>query len=212
MLNPLVVDGQIRGAVAQGVGAALLEQCRLRRRRRAAPEHALRDYLLPTAVEVPQIEIDHLSSPSPYTPDGVKGMGESGMIATPAAVAPRRRRRAQAPGRRIDRTPRLPAHPSRADRGAHARHRHRSGLTEGAVYTITPMVVAFGPQREKSRFTYMHNFGDKVDIPYVSWLIRGEGRNILVDAGCSADDYKKHIRGDEPLDARGRGLRRTSST
>ena len=64
------------------------------------------------------------------------------------------------------------------------------------MYTITPMVVALGPQREKSRFTYMHNFGEKVDIPYFSWLIRGEGRNILVDAGCSADAYKTQIRGD----------------
>jgi N-acyl homoserine lactone hydrolase len=67
------------------------------------------------------------------------------------------------------------------------------------VHTITPMLVAIGPNREKSRFTYMHNFGEKVDIPYFSWLIRGEGRNILVDAGCSADAYKEHIRGDEPL-------------
>src|SRR5438128_2016006 len=62
--------------------------------------------------------------------------------------------------------------------------------------TITPMVVAVGPRREKSRFTYMHNFGAKVDIPYVSWLIQGDGRTILVDAGCSADDYKQHVRGD----------------
>ena len=62
------------------------------------------------------------------------------------------------------------------------------------MHTITPMLVAIGPNREKSRFTYMHNFGEKVDIPYFSWLIRGEGRNILVDAGCSADAYKTHIR------------------
>jgi glyoxylase-like metal-dependent hydrolase (beta-lactamase superfamily II) len=44
----------------------------------------------------------------------------------------------------------------------------------------------------------MHNFGEKVDIPYVSWLIQGAGRNILVDAGCSAEDYKTHTRGDRP--------------
>jgi glyoxylase-like metal-dependent hydrolase (beta-lactamase superfamily II) len=68
------------------------------------------------------------------------------------------------------------------------------------MYSITPLVVAYGPQREKSRFTYMHNFGEKVDIPYVSWLIQGEGRVILVDAGCSAEDYKEHVRGpDAPL-------------
>ena len=72
------------------------------------------------------------------------------------------------------------------------------------MYTITPMVVAIGPQREKSRFTYMHNFGEKVDIPYVSWLIRGEGRTILVDAGCSAGDYAQHVRGDDgPLQLAG---------
>lgn len=66
------------------------------------------------------------------------------------------------------------------------------------MHTITPMVVAYGPRREKSRFTYMHNFGEKVDIPYVAWLIEGGGRVILVDAGCSADDYKRQIRGDAP--------------
>jgi glyoxylase-like metal-dependent hydrolase (beta-lactamase superfamily II) len=63
------------------------------------------------------------------------------------------------------------------------------------MYTITPLVVATGPQREKSRFTYMHNFGDKVDIPYVAWLLRGDGPNILVDAGCSAADFAEHVRG-----------------
>lgn len=68
------------------------------------------------------------------------------------------------------------------------------------MFTITPLVVAIGPQREKSRFTYMHNFGQKVDIPYVSWLLRGDdGRVILVDAGCSATDYRERIRGEGPL-------------
>lgn len=65
------------------------------------------------------------------------------------------------------------------------------------MYTITPLVVATGPQREKSRFTYMHNFGEKVDIPYVAWLLRGEGPTILVDAGCSASDFAEHVRGGE---------------
>lgn len=75
------------------------------------------------------------------------------------------------------------------------------------MYSITPMVVAYGPQREKSRFTYMHNFGDKVDIPYVAWLIRGEGRVILVDAGCSAGDYRDRIRGEGPLKLAGETFR-----
>jgi N-acyl homoserine lactone hydrolase len=64
------------------------------------------------------------------------------------------------------------------------------------VYRITPLVVACGPRREKSRFTYMHGFGEKVDIPYVAWLLRGDGPTILVDAGCSAADYREHVRGD----------------
>jgi N-acyl homoserine lactone hydrolase len=67
------------------------------------------------------------------------------------------------------------------------------------AYTITPMVVAVGPQREKSRFTYMHGTGQKVDIPYVSWLLQGDGPTILVDTGCSAEQYRTRIRGDEPL-------------
>lgn len=61
------------------------------------------------------------------------------------------------------------------------------------MYTITPMVVAKGPQREKSRFTYMHGCGEKVDVPYTTWLIQGNGLNALVDTGCSAEDYKAHI-------------------
>lgn len=68
------------------------------------------------------------------------------------------------------------------------------------MYSIDPMVVAFGPHREKSRFTYLHHAGVKVDIPYVSWLLQGNGRNILIDVGCSAADYAEHIRPqDQPL-------------
>lgn len=68
------------------------------------------------------------------------------------------------------------------------------------TYTIEPMVVAVGPHREKSRFTYMHNAGVEIDIPYVSWLLRGPDINVLVDVGCSAQEYKDYIRPtDQPL-------------
>ena len=68
------------------------------------------------------------------------------------------------------------------------------------TFTITPMVVAYGPHREKSRFTYMHYAGETIDLPYVSWLIQGEGMNVLVDVGCSATAYQEHIRPkDRPL-------------
>ena len=67
-------------------------------------------------------------------------------------------------------------------------------------WKITPLVVAIGPQREKSRFTYMHNFGEKVDIPYVSWLLQDGSHNVLVDTGCSAADYAAKVRpADGPL-------------
>ena len=45
------------------------------------------DYLVPTAVDVPRVEISHIESPSPYTPGGIKGMGEGGASAPPAAIA-----------------------------------------------------------------------------------------------------------------------------
>jgi carbon-monoxide dehydrogenase large subunit len=86
MINPMIVDGQIRGAVAQGIGGALLE--RVVYDEDGQPQTGtLMDYLLPTAADVPRIEVSHCVSPSPLTPGGIKGMGESGLIAAPAAIA-----------------------------------------------------------------------------------------------------------------------------
>jgi carbon-monoxide dehydrogenase large subunit len=86
IVNPLVVDGQIAGAVAQGVGGALLEGIRYGADGRLHT-YSLLAYKLPKAADLPAIEIAHCVSPSPFTPGGIKGMGESGVIATPAAVA-----------------------------------------------------------------------------------------------------------------------------
>jgi N-acyl homoserine lactone hydrolase len=61
-------------------------------------------------------------------------------------------------------------------------------------YTITPLVLAKGLQREKSRFTYLSGYGEKIDIPYVSWLIQGGGLNVLVDSACSAEQYQRWIK------------------
>lgn len=61
-------------------------------------------------------------------------------------------------------------------------------------YAITPLVIARGIQREMSRFTYLNNYGVKFDIPYVAFLVQGNDRNILVDAACSAEDYKRWIK------------------
>jgi carbon-monoxide dehydrogenase large subunit len=86
MINPMVVDGQIQGGVAQGIGTALYEQLVYDENGQLLTG-TLMDYLAPTATEVPRVEIGHIESPSPYTPKGIKGVGEGGAIAPPAAIA-----------------------------------------------------------------------------------------------------------------------------
>jgi carbon-monoxide dehydrogenase large subunit len=86
MISPSQVDGQIRGGVAQGIGASLYEEVRY------SPEGqplttSFMDYLLPSSDETPPIIIEHFESPSPTTARGVKGVGESGPIGPPAAIA-----------------------------------------------------------------------------------------------------------------------------
>jgi len=86
MLNPMLVEGQVCGAIAQGVGGALLEQMRYDSDGRLETTD-MRTYKVPKATDLPPIEIAHECSPSPFTVGGIKGMGESGAIAAPAAVA-----------------------------------------------------------------------------------------------------------------------------
>ena len=85
IVNLAAVDGQIRGAVAQGIGCALLESIEYDEggQHRSA---SLMDYLVPTMGDVPDIDIVHMETPSPFTESGIKGMGESGIIGAPAAV------------------------------------------------------------------------------------------------------------------------------
>jgi carbon-monoxide dehydrogenase large subunit len=85
VINPMVVDGQVRGGVAQGAGAALLE--RIRYDADGQPgSGTLMDYLAPTASEICPVEIVHLQTPSRFSETGAKGMGEGGTIGAPAAV------------------------------------------------------------------------------------------------------------------------------
>ena len=85
VINPVIVDGQVRGGVTQGVAAALLEQVRYDPD--GQPGSAtLMDYLAPTAAEICPIEIVHLETPSAFSETGAKGMGEGGTIGAPAAV------------------------------------------------------------------------------------------------------------------------------
>jgi carbon-monoxide dehydrogenase large subunit len=85
MINPLMVEGQVLGAVAHGIGATLLEWMRYDGNGQPLTA-SFADYLLPTADIVPHIEIHHMESPSPFNPLGVKGAAESGTIGAPAAI------------------------------------------------------------------------------------------------------------------------------
>lgn len=85
MINPMIVDGQVAGGVVQGIGSALLEE--LVYDDQGQPlTGSLVDYLVPTATDVPAIEIEHLVTPSERSPIGAKGMGEGGAIGPPAAI------------------------------------------------------------------------------------------------------------------------------
>jgi len=85
-LNPLIVEGMVHGATAHGIGAALLEEFRYDAQGQLLASTFM-DYLKPTSVDVPLIEVDRLEHPSPVTPLGAKGVGEGGAIPGPAAVA-----------------------------------------------------------------------------------------------------------------------------
>jgi carbon-monoxide dehydrogenase large subunit len=85
LINPLIVDGQIRGGVAHGIGNALLEF--MAYDSNAQPlTVSFADYLLPSASIVPNIDAVHLETPSPLNPLGVKGAGEGGTIPAAAAI------------------------------------------------------------------------------------------------------------------------------
>ncbi|HVH74335.1 MAG TPA: xanthine dehydrogenase family protein molybdopterin-binding subunit [Stellaceae bacterium] len=86
LINPMIVDGQILGGAAQGIGTALYEEMPFDAEGQPLAS-TLADYCLPGATEVPAIRILHMETPSPYTEFGQKGIGESGAIGPPAAIA-----------------------------------------------------------------------------------------------------------------------------
>jgi carbon-monoxide dehydrogenase large subunit len=85
-INPLIVAGQMHGGIAQGIGAALYEEV-VYDDAGQLENATLADYLAPTAGEVPPLELGHLQTPSPLNRLGVRGVGEAGAIAPPAAIA-----------------------------------------------------------------------------------------------------------------------------
>ena len=85
LVNPMIVDGQIHGGAAQGIGTALYEEMPFDADGQPLAA-TLADYMLPGPAEVPPIRIEHMETPSPYTRFGQKGIGEGGAIAPPAAI------------------------------------------------------------------------------------------------------------------------------
>jgi len=86
LINPMVVDGQIYGGAAQGIGTALYEEMQFDTAGQPLAS-TFADYLLPGPTELPAFRIIHMETPSPNTEFGVKGIGESGAIGPPAAIA-----------------------------------------------------------------------------------------------------------------------------
>jgi carbon-monoxide dehydrogenase large subunit len=87
VVNPNLVEGQVRGALAQGFGAALAEELRYDADTGQLVNGSMLDYFVPTAADVPAVELLHTEVPSPVTTFGVRGVGEIGTIAPGAAVA-----------------------------------------------------------------------------------------------------------------------------
>jgi carbon-monoxide dehydrogenase large subunit len=108
LINPLIADGQIVGGVAQGIGGALFEELAYDEQG-ALLSQSLLDYCVPTARQIPFVKIAHLYTKSPLNPLGVKGLGEGGAIAPPAALANAVEDALGHLGVRVDATPLTPS-------------------------------------------------------------------------------------------------------
>jgi carbon-monoxide dehydrogenase large subunit len=108
VINPMVVDGQVRGGVTQGVAAALLERVCFDSEGQPVST-TLMDYLAPTAAEMCAVDIVHLQTPSQFGETGAKGMGEGGTIGAPAAVLGAINDALSDTGTRFDHIPVLPS-------------------------------------------------------------------------------------------------------
>jgi carbon-monoxide dehydrogenase large subunit len=108
VINPIIVEGQVHGGVAQGVGGGLFEEIAYDETGQLL-SGTLMDYVVPRADDLPLIECVHLEFPSPRNPLGVKGLGEGGAISPPAAIANAIDDALAPLGVRVTATPALPA-------------------------------------------------------------------------------------------------------
>ena len=109
VINPVVVDGQCVGGVSQGLGNALYEEMLYDDAGQPLTTSYM-DYLLPTAMEVPDVALAHVETRSPLNPEGIKGAGEGGTMPVPAAIANAIDDALAPLGVVIDRVPITPAH------------------------------------------------------------------------------------------------------
>ena len=86
IVNPMIVEGQVHGGIAHGVGQALMESCVYDPASGQLVTGSYNDYCMPRADDLPGIAVGHRETPCPHNPLGVKGCGETGTIAAPAAV------------------------------------------------------------------------------------------------------------------------------
>ncbi|MFQ5904643.1 MAG: xanthine dehydrogenase family protein molybdopterin-binding subunit, partial [Candidatus Binatia bacterium] len=86
MLNPLIVKGQHVGALVHGLGGAMYEELVYDEDGQLLSS-SFKDYFVPTAMEIPDMVLDHIVTPNPFTPGGFKGAGETGTVGPPAVLA-----------------------------------------------------------------------------------------------------------------------------
>ena len=146
VVNPALVDGQIAGGVAQGIGGALGEYCVYDDAGQLVTA-SLMDYPLPTAADLPFIEVHHLETPAPSIPGGFKGAGEAGHHRRPRR-RPERRQRRPGPARRRGRRP-------AADPGARLAGALRGPGAGGELTAAGPWRL--GPLRAWRRFGHIMN-------------------------------------------------------
>ena len=108
LINPTIVDGQIQGGIAQGIGGALYEE--IVYDEIGQPAGSFLDYAIPRAADVPDVRQDHHFTPSPLNPLGVKGLGEGGTLAPPPVLAGAVEDALAPLGVRVTRTPLTAAH------------------------------------------------------------------------------------------------------
>ena len=146
LINPMIVDGQVLGGAAQGIGTALYEE--MPYDIHGQPGAAtLADYILPGATEVPDIRIDHMETPSPLSFFGQKGIGEGGAIGPPAAIANAVNDALAPLGVEITALPITPtAHPRRPARAGHVKPAPFDLLRPASVADAVTALAQGGPE------------------------------------------------------------------